>query len=824
MPPKPVSLLETVEANPQLVEQYGVAGTRGTIHLPVWAAAVYRRVDGRHSVPAPRSGDVAQDGGTSSDRAEHKSQRRPAAEGQAAARSYAETIRNLPGRRVGPSKPIDSQLDYRLVGELGRGGTGIVYQANQTAVQREVAIKFLRQELSSDDTAQRRFLREARAIGSLDHPNVIALHEVAVDGSGRPFYSMKRILGTAWSEVLAEKTQGESLQIWLRVADALRYAHSRGVLHRDIKPENVMLGPYGEVLLADWGLAVFYPRDGADSTTDSIGGTPAYMAPELATGDIDAVDPRTDVYLLGGILFHLLAGRPPHFGNTVIECIRAAAENRIQPTDVNGELMEIARRALQTDPRNRFQDVETLQAAVRDYLQHEESHALVRRARRRSRSAIESGDYEQFGLALALLQDALEIWSGNRAASNALIETRLRYGRLALANGDIDLAETLLNAAGGAAVDPDLKRRVDDARHRSAQKAAKTQRVISLFDNSPDCVLLTRLSDGTILEANATFLLTLGYEPHEVIGQTSGHLQLFVCPERREQALRSLRGSGRIDNFEADMRRRDGTAIAMLLSSRLVEEQGEQLVVTHARDITTRRRAEQELRRSEAWLKEAQRLAHLGLWQYHPATGRLEWTEETARIAGVQPADSPDNLEEYFETVHPEERERVRRAITDAIEQGRGYQMQIRHRRPDGTFNAVLAHGQPVIENGRTIELRGTILDITERRAMEDRLKSQVRSLQALLDWTDSPLLAASSDGTLLAASAVVCKRLGRDRVCRSQIRIVTADGSQLARSPATVTCTFMYGEQVLGDPVEIELEPVEGFESVLRGRLVTVG
>ena len=197
----------------------------------------------------------------------------------------------------GPATSSESlPAEYRLIGKLGSGGTAVVYQAHQRAIDREVAIKMLRRELTDDRASRVRFLTEARVIGSLDHPNVIALHDLCVDDQGQVFYSMKRIDGTSWTEQIADLSVEENLTILLRVADAIRYAHSRGLVHRDLKPENVMLGRFGEVLVVDWGLAircnnnkskrgsvektpskVRHAVDAIGTGSSAIGGTPAYM-------------------------------------------------------------------------------------------------------------------------------------------------------------------------------------------------------------------------------------------------------------------------------------------------------------------------------------------------------------------------------------------------------------------------------------------------------------------------------------------------------------------------------------------------------------------
>ena len=285
----------------------------------------------------------------------------------------------LPPRRIAmlgadPTKADCVSLkdvEYRLIGTLGSGGTGIVYQAHQRAIDREVAIKVLRRELATDASSRGRFLAEARVIGALDHPNVIALHDLCIDDEGQLFYSMKRVDGASWDQQIDTLSLEKNLNILLRVADAIRYAHSRGLVHRDLKPENVMLGRFGEVLVADWGLALSKSSlapSSEETSTDShhaIGGTPAYMAPELAAGDLFGITYATDIYLLGAILFRVVTGFPPHHGKSLLACIRAAANNKIEPIpenlgDTELELIQIALKAMATEPMDRFTSVEAL--------------------------------------------------------------------------------------------------------------------------------------------------------------------------------------------------------------------------------------------------------------------------------------------------------------------------------------------------------------------------------------------------------------------------------------------------------------------------------
>ena len=193
--------------------------------------------------------------------------------------------------------------DYQLLEVLGEGGMGVVYSARQSSVDRVVAVKMLRKE-DEDATRRQLFLQEAMVTADLNHPNIVPVHELGRNEQGALFYSMKQIEGTLWSDVIESNSQEENLDILLRTADAVAFAHSRGIVHRDLKPENVHLGQFGEVRLMDWGLAQATSeyRKPEFAGAQRMGGTPAYMAPEM-TKPKQKIGLASDVYLLGAILF-----------------------------------------------------------------------------------------------------------------------------------------------------------------------------------------------------------------------------------------------------------------------------------------------------------------------------------------------------------------------------------------------------------------------------------------------------------------------------------------------------------------------------------------
>ena len=269
--------------------------------------------------------------------------------------------------------PDAEAADYVLGDLLGAGGMGLVYSATQVALDRTVAVKVLRPELHADDSIRQEFLAEALVASDLDHPNTVPIYDIGVTGEGVLFYSMKLVRGTEWSNTLSSNALERNLDILLKVCDVVSFAHDKGVIHRDLKPDNVMVGAYGEVLLMDWGLAASVGSSAARclDADKPLAGTPAYMAPEVAACAVEKIGKASDVYLLGGILYHIVTGLTPHTGSDVTACLVAAMKNELQPTEKTGELVAVALRALRTDPAERYDSVEEFAGAVRDFMAHQ---------------------------------------------------------------------------------------------------------------------------------------------------------------------------------------------------------------------------------------------------------------------------------------------------------------------------------------------------------------------------------------------------------------------------------------------------------------------
>ncbi|HSZ64136.1 MAG TPA: serine/threonine-protein kinase [Terriglobales bacterium] len=218
---------------------------------------------------------------------------------------------------------------YILIGQVARGGMGVVYAAEDELLQRRVALKVFDVSGSESELANR-LMREARVLARLEHPGIVPVHEVGTLADGRVFYTMKFVEGKRLDQYIGSvNSTPDRLRIFLRICDAVAFAHARGVLHRDLKPANVMVGPFGEVLVMDWGLAkiladatryepnrrgVDIPRfsaDGSDGNSSGTGhgsvmGTPGYMSPEQARGETESLDARSDIFSLGTLLRYLL--------------------------------------------------------------------------------------------------------------------------------------------------------------------------------------------------------------------------------------------------------------------------------------------------------------------------------------------------------------------------------------------------------------------------------------------------------------------------------------------------------------------------------------
>jgi serine/threonine protein kinase len=277
---------------------------------------------------------------------------------------------------------------YEMARRLAQGGMGTVYAVRDRELDREVALKVLSLPDPSGDLAAR-LRAEARLLARLEHPNIVPVHDVGVLPDGRVYYVMTLVRGRRLDAWRAEgPTLPSMLRLFQSVCAAVAFAHAHGVVHRDLKPDNIMVGPFGDALVMDWGVAKILGTVSESAPTLTPGvraapalstlpgtliGTPSWMAPEQARGDSAALDERTDVHALGAILYFLLTGRPPFIGRSPEDILERVKEHRVEPPGrvVPGlprPLASICARAMAAEPERRYPEARDLGDDVERFL------------------------------------------------------------------------------------------------------------------------------------------------------------------------------------------------------------------------------------------------------------------------------------------------------------------------------------------------------------------------------------------------------------------------------------------------------------------------
>ncbi|MFO0960051.1 MAG: tetratricopeptide repeat protein [Isosphaeraceae bacterium] len=386
-----------------------------------------------------------------------------------------------PTFRVGAVGPPGQR--FRILRPHAEGGLGAVFVALDSDLNREVALKQIQESHADDPPSRRRFLVEAEITGGLEHPGIVPVYALGADDDGRPYYAMRFIRGDSLKETIERFHQdpGPSKALALRqllrrftdVCNAIEYAHSRGVLHRDIKPGNVVVGDHGETLVVDWGLAkalgrpspddagrAFLPPPAGGSSETRPGqalGTPTYMSPEQARGDLDAVGPRSDVYSLGATLYSLLTGKPPFRGKPSEVLTDVGRGHFPRPRDldpgIDPALEAIALKAMATEPDGRYASCRDLADDVDRWLADERVEAYpdpwgraLLRWLARHRTAVAASTAAGLALMAGLAAVAIVQTRARRDLDLKNVELSRSNGQLSRANIALEDSNSRLDA------------------------------------------------------------------------------------------------------------------------------------------------------------------------------------------------------------------------------------------------------------------------------------------------------------------------------------------------------------------------------------------
>ena len=363
--------------------------------------------------------------------------------------------------RIAKRREFPTVPGYQILGELGQGGMGIVYQARQCSLQRLVAVKMIVAGLDADATARLRFQTEAQAVARLQHPNIVQIHEVG-ECDGRPFLSLEYVDGGNLLNRIAGMPQPErdAARLLETLARAVHSMHQRGILHRDLKPTNVLVTADDTPKISDFGLAKVLDADLSPTQSETFFGTPSYMAPEQAGGDAKKIGPLADIYSLGAILYELLTGRAPFQGATPLATLAQVRDEepvpprRLRPS-LSRDLETICLKCLEKEPDRRYSSAGALADDLHRFLEGKPTQARpIPVWQRLARSARRHPARVGWGLAAAVLLGLLlTAWSYFRAADqlaprlaeeqyqrfNQLRNEALLYGLLAPDEGALFL-------------------------------------------------------------------------------------------------------------------------------------------------------------------------------------------------------------------------------------------------------------------------------------------------------------------------------------------------------------------------------------------------
>ncbi len=482
------------------------------------------------------------------------------------------------------AKELHDDDRFILLDKIGQGGMGAVFRAEQTALQRNIALKVLDEKLVEDEDDKAAFFQEAIITANLNHPNIVPIHEFGTMDNGTVYYTMKEIVGESWEQTILLNSINRNLEILLKICDAVAFAHDKRFIHRDIKPENVMLGEYGEILLVDWGLAVSvdkekYPNIRHVSDLVNTSGSPAFMAPEMALSQTDKIGIQSDIYLLGAILFFFITKTPPHPHPDPLEALEEAKKNILAETDMDNEFIEIAKVAMSTNPEDRFSSVMEFQKKIKSAIEHIESIKLVGFANDDLKKAVRTKDYQKFNQVIYACNEALKINPDNSDAEKVLDLGVREYSACAMDKADFDLVLSITNG---------------DEKYQDIIKMAK--KGISLRDSRIQKIKLMKLFSFIILIVVVAILA----------------ISVIQISKSKDEALKAKN--------EAIKSKRNADKSAALAKKAKDDAIAEQIIANVAKNKAEKERIKAEIAESKAkesmkQARIAEKKAYLSAWE-----------------------------------------------------------------------------------------------------------------------------------------------------------------------------------------------------------------
>jgi PAS domain S-box-containing protein len=580
------------------------------------------------------------------------------------------------------------------------GGIGRVWLANDSDLGRDVALKELRPEQAEHATLAARFLQEARITGQLEHPGVIPVYDlVGGRDSRQPFYTMRFVKGRTLSEAACayhdRRRAGRAdalelpalLNAFVTVCNTVAYAHARGVIHRDLKGQNVILGDFGEVVVLDWGLAKVVGRpEGEDHTASVVGdeagadsgytvqgqalGTPAYMAPEQAAGQLDRIDRRSDVYGLGAILYEILTGAPPFHGSSTEEVLRKVQEEEPAP------------------PRRLWPDVP---------------------------AALE-----------ALCLRALAKRPEDRPAAAA------------------DLAQEVQGWQESERVEAEEALRESEALYHS------------LVENLP-CLVLRKDLAGRFIFANHRYCDFVGRPLRQILGMTDADLFPGELAEQYRRADRQVVETGGDFEVIEEAIGAEGRRYMHVLKTAVRDASGKVTGTQNiAWDVTERKLAEEELRKSRERFELAVQGSQDGLWDWDLTTDEVYYSPRYKAMLGYEDHEFPNRSEEWAKRIHPDDIDRVRgelRAHFKGRESLSWVEFRFRHK--DGSYRWIRSRAFVLRDaTGRVYRMAGSHEDITERKNAEEELAHERTLFNSLMDTVPDLIVFKDLQGRYIRVNA----------------------------------------------------------------------